>query len=137
VDSHPLAYALERIGDRWTLQIVDALGDGPRKFGEIQGAIGGIAPTVLTKRLRQLEADGIVAARPYHDRPVRVMYELTSTGAALAGAVQHLREWGAAHVGDDTAPAHDACGTTLETRWWCPSCEVAVDAGDVDRPIVI
>ena len=68
----PLSYAVERIGDRWTILIVDALMDGPRKFGEIETMVGGIAPTVLTKRLRQLGTDGIVVARPYSERPIRL-----------------------------------------------------------------
>ena len=60
----PLAYAVDRIGDRWTILIVDALMDGPRKFGELESGLDGIAATVLTKRLRQLETDGIVVGRP-------------------------------------------------------------------------
>ena len=73
----PLAYAVERIGDRWTILIVDALMSGPRKFGELEADVTGIAPTVLTKRLRQLDTDGIVVGRPYSERPLRFSYELT------------------------------------------------------------
>src|SRR5690242_15635107 len=120
MEPSPLTYAVERIGDRWTLLIVDALMPGPLKFGELETAIAGIAPTVLTKRLRQLAADGIVVARPYNDRPVRLTYELTGPGAALAGAVQLLREWGASHTGDDAAALHRVCGSALTTRVWCP-----------------
>ena len=99
----PLAYAVERIGDRWTILIVDALMSGPRKFGELEADVTGIAPTVLTKRLRQLDTDGIVVGRPYSERPLRFSYELTGPGRALAGAIQLLRDWGASHTGDEDA----------------------------------
>ena len=49
-----LAHALDVLGDRWTLRVVDALLDGPRRFGELAGNVDGIAPNVLTARLRQL-----------------------------------------------------------------------------------
>ncbi|MFN8050735.1 MAG: helix-turn-helix domain-containing protein [Acidimicrobiales bacterium] len=141
MESSPLALAVERIGDRWTLLIVDALMAGPLKFGELEahvtGTTSGIAPTVLTKRLRQLEADGIVVGRPYTERPVRLIYELTGPGAALAGAVHLLRDWGAAVAGDDTPATHPACGSPLTTRLWCASCEQVVDPGEADQNIVL
>jgi DNA-binding HxlR family transcriptional regulator len=49
-----LAHALEVLGDRWTLQLVAGLLDGPRRFGEMAESLDGIAPNVLTTRLRQL-----------------------------------------------------------------------------------
>src|SRR4051812_25628360 len=82
--SRPLDDALERIGDRWTLLVVDALLAGPRRFGELGEQVEGIAPNILTRRLRQLEADGIVVAAPYSHRPVRLSYELTGPGRDLA-----------------------------------------------------
>ena len=63
--STPLGEALTRVGDRWTLLIVGALLDGPRRFGEIADDLDGIAPNVLSQRLKALERDGIVVAHPY------------------------------------------------------------------------
>jgi DNA-binding HxlR family transcriptional regulator len=119
----PLAVALDTVGDRWTLLLVEALLGGPRRFGDLQEALGGIAPNVLSQRLRRLEGEGIVVAEPYSERPQRYVYELTSSGHELAGALRLLSDWGARH-GESAEPArHEACGTPVEVRWWCPTCE--------------
>jgi DNA-binding HxlR family transcriptional regulator len=122
-----LAEALERVGDRWTLQIVDALLRGPHRFGDLAEAVGGIAPNILTSRLRRLEQDGIVVGRPYSRRPLRLTYELTALGRELAGAVRLLAHWGAGHASDADVLRHETCGTPLEPRWYCPTCARPVD----------
>src|SRR5215218_2535388 len=93
----PLAAALESVGDRWTLLLVEALLGGPRRFGDLQDALGGIAPNVLSQRLRRLESEGLVLAQPYSERPQRYVYELTASGHDLAGALRLLADWGARH----------------------------------------
>jgi DNA-binding HxlR family transcriptional regulator len=127
-----LADALATVGDRWTLLVVAALLDGPRRFGELQEAVEGIAPNVLTQRLRQLERNTLVLARPYSERPPRFEYELTAAGQELAGALRLLAGWGARNAEGANAPRHAVCGTPMEARWWCPTCErpVADDEGD-------
>jgi len=134
---HPLTEATDRIGDRWTLLVVDALLAGPMRFGQVSGAVEGIAANVLTKRLRQLESDGIVRSVPYSERPLRVVYELTDAGRELAGAVALLTSWGQRQAGSGASEAaHDAhrtCGTTLETRLWCPTCDRPVDDLEADE----
>ncbi len=131
-----LAQAVGSIGDRWSLLVVAALLDGPRRFGELQGDVAGIATNVLAQRLRQLDAAGVVVARPYSQRPVRVAYELSGSGRELAGALRLLAQWGADRAGSPAAGvAHRACGTTLEARWWCPTCDEPVDDPD-DGPVV-
>jgi DNA-binding HxlR family transcriptional regulator len=127
-----LADALAAVGDRWTLLLVAALLDGPRRFGELQEEVDGIAANVLTQRLRQLERNALVVARPYSDRPPRFVYELSSAGQELAGALRLLAGWGARNAEGSAAPRHAACGTGMETRWWCPTCErpVADDEGE-------
>jgi DNA-binding HxlR family transcriptional regulator len=127
-----LAEALAAVGDRWTLLIVAALLDGPRRFGELQAQVEGIAPNVLTQRLRQLERNALVIARPYSERPPRVEYELSAAGQELAGALRLLTGWGARHGDVGAAPRHAICGTAMEARWWCPTCErpVSDDEGD-------
>ena len=125
-----LAAALERVGDRWTLLLVQALLDGPRRFGDLQEQLQGIAPNVLTQRLRRLEGEGLVFAQPYSERPRRFVYELTAAGGELAGALRLLATWGARHGEGGESPRHAACGTPMEARWWCPTCEQMVDESD-------
>jgi len=130
--SSPLADALERVGDRWTLLIVEALLDGPRRFNDLIDDVGGIAPNILTQRLRHLEREALVVAQPYSERPPRFVYELTAGGRELAGALRLLADWGARH-GDDAEPLrHADCGTPLDARWYCPTCEVPVDDDDAE-----
>ena len=125
-----LAGALASVGDRWTLLVVAALLDGPRRFGELQEEVGGIAPNVLTQRLRALERHALVVARPYSERPPRFVYELSAAGQELAGALRLLAGWGARNAPEGSAPRHEVCGTPMEARWWCPTCERAVDEGE-------
>lgn len=118
-----LDLAMARVGDRWTLQVVEALFEGPRRFSELQDAIPGLATNVLSARLRRLESDGLVVAAPYSERPPRHAYRVTEAGRELAGAVLLLTRWGARHTGpEDGGPRHRACGTPLEARWYCPTC---------------
>lgn len=128
----PLSRALDLVGDRWTLLVVDGLLDGPRRFGELQERLEGIAPNVLTARLRELERRGLVVATPYSRRPLRMAYELTTAGHDLAGALAQLAAWGARHEGMAPPQHHRTCGTALEWRAWCPTCErvVGVDEGE-------
>ena len=127
-----LAGALEAIGDRWSLLVVAVLLDGPRRFGDLEAELAGVASNVLSDRLRRLEQHGLVVAEPYQRRPPRFAYELTEAGRELAGPVRLLAAWGARHGGDADLLRHDACGTALETRWWCPTCEVTVEDDPAD-----
>lgn len=121
-----LADALATVGDRWTLLVIAALLDGPKRFGDLQEEVGGIAPNVLTQRLRQLERNALVVARPYSERPPRFVYELSAAGQELAGALRLLAGWGARNAEGITGPRHAVCGTPMEARWWCPTCERTV-----------
>lgn len=126
----PLERAVARVGDRWSLLLVAALLEGPRRFGELQEAVPAITATVLSQRLKHLEREGVVVARPYSDRPPRFAYQLSGAGRELAGALRLLAQWGAAGADVEGVP-HPACGTPMEPRWWCPTCERAVDDADV------
>ena len=128
----PLAAALERVGDRWTLLVVEALLDGPRRFGDLEEAVAGIAPNVLSQRLRRLEAEGLVVAEPYSQRPQRFVYELSDTGRELAGVLNLLADWGARTQGGEP-PRHSACGSPVEARWWCPTCERPVEGEEAEE----
>lgn len=118
--------ALSRVGDRWTLLLVAALLDGTRRFGDLQTAVAGIAPNVLSQRLKSMEADGLVVATPYQHRPLRFSYELTARGRELQATVQALAAWTDTSAG----PTHPPCGTGLHLVWWCPTCDVDTEAPD-------
>ena len=125
----PLAAAVARVGDRWTMLLVEALLEGPRRFNDLQDEVTGIAPNILTDRLRRLEQEGLAIAQPYSERPPRYVYELTTAGAELAGALRLLAEWGARHR--EAEPVrHEPCGTPLEARWYCPTCDQSVEDPD-------
>lgn len=123
----PLAQAVARVGDRWTLLVVDALRRGPRRFNDLLDEVPGIASNVLSQRLKHLEAEGVVLSRPYQDRPARVAYELSGAGRGLAGALRLLAQWGASQSGHADPLRHTTCGTPLDARWYCPTCARAVE----------
>ena len=126
--------ALQRVGDRWSLLLVEALLGGPRRFGELLGGLDGLAPNILSSRLKALEAEGVVMPRPYSRRPHRVAYALTASGAELAGALRLLAQWGAGGSDPRAAPLHHlTCGTAVEARWWCSTCARVVDEDEAPR----
>jgi DNA-binding HxlR family transcriptional regulator len=125
--SSPLAEALGRVGDRWTLLVVHALLGGPRRFNDLVEQIEGIAPNILSARLKRLERDGLLVSRLYTERPPRATYELTADGRELAGALRLLADWGARHALPAEAPRHQVCGTVIEARWYCPTCDRLVE----------
>ena len=132
----PLSDALARVGDRWTLLVIAALLEGPKRFNELQEELGGIAPNVLSARLKALAEHALVVARPYSDRPPRFVYELSDSGRELAGALRLLADWGARSAGGGEPLRHTACGTPLEARWWCPTCEETVDDLDAGDEVI-
>lgn len=129
----PLEAALERVGDRWSFLVVEALLSGSRRFNELAEAVPGIAPNILADRLRRLERDGVLVGRPYQERPPRLEYELTADGRDLAGALRLLADWGSRHAAGGDPLRHSLCGTALEARWYCPTCGVPVDDPATDE----
>jgi DNA-binding HxlR family transcriptional regulator len=129
-----LGAALDRVGDRWSLQVVEALLGGPLRYGELASVVAGIAPNILADRLRRLERAGLLTGAPYSQRPLRMSYGLTSDGRELAGALRLLADWGARQgEGEDGRGErlrHTSCGTPLEARWYCPTCSGVVDEAD-------
>src|SRR5580700_8127556 len=123
----PLAEALAKVGDRWTLLVVDALLSGPRRFNDLLDQLPGIAANILSERLKRLEREALLVARPYSERPPRVAYQLTAEGQELAGALRLLAYWGSGHADPAQAPRHPACGAPIGARCYCPTCDHRVD----------
>lgn len=132
-DRTQLAAALERVGDRWSLLVIEALLPGPRRFNELQADVTGIAPNILADRLRRLEAERIIHTRPYSERPLRLAYELSAEGHELAGALRLLADWGAGASREAEPLHHAACGTPVEARWYCPTCARAVESDEAEQ----
>lgn len=128
-----LGRAMAAVGDRWTLLVVSALLDGPRRFGDLLGDVHGLAPNILSRRLKHLEREGLVVTAPYSRRPPRVVYQLSATGSELAGALRLLARWGAGRSEDADPDRHRACGTPMEARWYCPTCACLVEGDGEDE----
>jgi DNA-binding HxlR family transcriptional regulator len=86
-------HAIELIGKRWTGAILFVLLDGPLRFSEVKVLVPDLSDRLLSERLKELEAEGIVERRVIDDMPVRVEYTLTEKGRALEPAVRSLKVW--------------------------------------------
>ena len=85
--------AAEIIGRRWTPQLVRVLLSGPARYRDLKAAIPAISDHLLSRRLKELEAEGIIRRRVDGGGPVRVEYALTDAGEGLAEAIAALGEW--------------------------------------------
>ena len=92
-------HAVQILGKRWTGLLLDALMDGPRRFCELTTLVEGLSDRVLSDRLRELEAEGIVKRAVYPQIPVRVEYQLTEKGRALKPVVDAIHTWAEQWVG--------------------------------------
>lgn len=94
---------LSRIGDKWTVLVVQSLADGPRRFNELRREIPSVSQRMLTLTLRNLERDGLVSRTVTPTIPPRVDYELTALGRSLQEPVHELVQWALDHVADINA----------------------------------
>ena len=95
----PVARTLDLIGERWTILLLrDLLLQGSRRFQHFQESLPGVAPNILSARLKSLEENGLVQRQLYSDRPPRVEYVLTEKGKSLGPVVKAMRDWGAKHT---------------------------------------
>jgi DNA-binding HxlR family transcriptional regulator len=108
----PTRRILDRIGDRWTVLIIGALGEGDARFSELRRRIEGISQKMLTQTLRGLERDGLLTRTVYPEVPVRVEYALTNAGRTLLEPLGALQVWAVEHLSDVTASqdAYDRVG---------------------------
>ncbi len=124
-----LARGLDHVGDRWTLLLVRELLLGRSTYRELHAALEGIATNLLTRRLGQLEADGIVRRSEAPRRSKAVTYELTELGRGLEPALLALIRWGSAWM--FTGPGPDA----VDARWGSLALRALLDDTRVRSPL--
>lgn len=100
--------AVELIGRRWTGAILIAMRDGATRFSDIAAAIPGISDRLLSERLKELEAEGIVVREVYPEIPVRIVYHLTEKGRALDQVMAAIAAWAHDWLGSEAAHAETA-----------------------------
>jgi DNA-binding HxlR family transcriptional regulator len=89
---------LQRVGDKWSVYVIDLLGQGTKRFGELHRSIDGITARMLTVTLRGLERDGIVTRTIHPVIPPRVDYALTPMGRTLLDTIGQLVFWADSHL---------------------------------------
>ena len=114
-----LAYALDIIGERWTLLIVRELIPGPRRFTDLAEGLPNISTNLLAERLKRLEQQGILSRRVLPPPAGSTVYELTPLGQALEKTLLELGKWGSQFVppsAEDAAVLHvGSYALTLKT----------------------
>ncbi len=102
--------AIERgmriIGGKWTGSILWHLKDGPVRFNDLSRMIGGASKKMITERLRQLEAQGLVHREVVETKPLSVLYEVTDFGRTALGFLDELRRWSESLPNDDSQAGH-------------------------------
>jgi DNA-binding HxlR family transcriptional regulator len=85
--------AFQLLGKRWTGLIIRVLLSGPKRFKEIKDMIPEMSDRMLTERLKELEAAGLLARHVYPETPVRIEYELTDKGRGLESMMNEMQKW--------------------------------------------
>ena len=94
----PITATIDVIGGKWKPPIIWLLLDGPMRFGELSKTMPNMALKVLSKQLKELEADGIIVRRAYPEIPPRVEYSLSEKGESLRAVMYLLSEWSRKHI---------------------------------------
>ena len=105
-DACGIARALDTVGERWSLMVVRELLMGPKRFTDLRASLPAIGPDVLTQRLRDLDAAGIVFKHKLPPPAASTVYELTDSGKALEPVLQELGRWGGCYA---PPPAEGQC----------------------------
>jgi DNA-binding HxlR family transcriptional regulator len=88
---------LDRVGDKWSMLVVNLLEHGPRRYGHLASDIPGISQRMLTVTLQRLERDGLVTRTSYPEIPPRVEYALSPLGESLQEPISALAQWAYRH----------------------------------------
>jgi DNA-binding HxlR family transcriptional regulator len=101
----PVEVTLGLIDGKWKGVVLFHLGDGTLRFNELRRRVRGATQRVLTRQLRELEADGLVTRTVYAEVPPRVEYRLSAKGETLRPIIAALKAWGMAHIEETAAAA--------------------------------
>ena len=125
---------LDVIGDRWTLLVLRDAFRGIRRFDQLQADLG-VARNILADRLTRLVDHDVLEKVQYQDRPARFEYRLTQKGVDLSPSLVAMMRWGDKHLVKDEGPPvvliHDRCGTPVEQRFHCLTCQSDVTPGQL------
>ena len=99
----PVEVTLELIDGKWKGVVLFHLCDGTLRFNELRRRVHGATQRVLTRQLRELEADGLVIRTVYAEVPPRVEYRLSAKGETLRPIIAALKAWGLAHIAETEA----------------------------------
>jgi len=94
----PVTYCLSMIGGKWKPVILFCIANGVNRFGAMQRAVPGVTKQMLTKQLRELEADGLIIRTVFPEVPPRVDYELSNKGQSVLPVIHAMRDWGIAQA---------------------------------------
>ncbi|KUN18497.1 MarR family transcriptional regulator [Streptomyces corchorusii] len=124
-----IARALDVVGDRWTLLIVrELLLRGPCRFTDLRNGLPGIAPNLLSTRLKELEAAGLITREDAPPPVATVLYELSETGRAVEPVLKALGLWGMRFM------AEERPDDTFQARWLAYASEWFTVDADPDAP---
>lgn len=99
VDIKPFNYAVSMIGGKWKMQILFWLWkDEIMRYGEIKRALDGVTHKMLSNKLKELEADGLIIRHEYPGVPPKVEYRLSEKGLSLMPVLQSICRWGHEHI---------------------------------------
>jgi DNA-binding HxlR family transcriptional regulator len=124
-----IARALDVLGEWWTLLVVREAFRGVRRFDAFVERLG-IAPNILSVRLKRLVEHGVLEPRVYAEHPERREYRLTAKGRQLFPIIVSLLQWGDRWYADDGPPAvlmHETCGRPANPSFACAHCGEALD----------
>ena len=137
----PVAKTLELVGDRWTLLLVRDLLGGTRRFQDLEASLPGIAPNILSDRLKLMEEHSLVTRSFYSDHPPRAEYSLTDKGKELGTVVGALAAWGSRHVDKSARLVHADSGKEVRLGYFradtgerVPGSAVRVRRGSTGTP---
>ncbi|MEM9708494.1 MAG: helix-turn-helix domain-containing protein [Pseudomonadota bacterium] len=94
----PVTYCLSLIGGKWKPVIIFCIANGVDRFGAMQRSVFGITKQMLTKQLRELEADGLISRTVFAEVPPRVEYALTDKGRSVLPIIEEMKAWGEANT---------------------------------------
>ncbi|CQD16624.1 HxlR family transcriptional regulator [Mycolicibacterium conceptionense] len=123
-----LAYALDVVGERWTVLIVRELMSGPKRYSDLTSSLEGIGTSLLATRIRQLEDRGIITRRQLPPPAAVLVYQLTDTGRELAESLMPLAIWGIRHQLSHTRSPDER----YRAEWSLPVIASLIDRHAID-----